>query len=301
MLEGITVLDFSTRLPGPLGASLLAARGARVIKVEDINRPDPFVCDDPLFSTWYQTLNEKKELVRLDFDGPNIHSELLTLFKGAQAVIAPDKKSLEALITPLAPMVWLTLSASRSGGKARTLHDLNILALKKILSLHARLSQEPVIAPPFLPVAGIAFGSSLAISLLSALVAAMKSSTCVRVSCSLEQAVEEQLHLLYPESLEQSGASHFLHNGNYPCYNIYRTKDKHAVAFAAIESRLWIRFCQIFNCPIEADKRMTARSQDPTLIASVANIFKELTLSELKSILAHEPDGEDLCITPFEL
>ena len=42
ILEGLKVLDFSHRLPGPLGCNLLGELGAKVIKVEDSVFKDAF-------------------------------------------------------------------------------------------------------------------------------------------------------------------------------------------------------------------------------------------------------------------
>ena len=65
-LEGFTFLDFSHRLPGPLGGNILGLLGAKVIKVEDQTFRDPFIKGlfkdmDESFPAWYETLNEYKD------------------------------------------------------------------------------------------------------------------------------------------------------------------------------------------------------------------------------------------------
>lgn len=306
MLSGLCVLDFTTRLPGPLGASLLARRGARVIKIEDIQYQDPFVREslsshDHSFAQWYQALNQDKEVVRLDFESTQIKELLAPYFAQAQAVIAPANERLQKIIAAFNPQVVLTLKASEDPTAAQTLHDLNVLALKKILRLHALQSESAVIAPPFVPIAGVCFASSLALDLMSALWQSREHAKTIHISSTLEKAVDEQLMTLYSDKLQAQGSTRFLHNGAYPCYNIYRTSDGHAVAFAAIESHLWERFCQIFNCQIKASDRFTDSGHNPKLIEQMRMIFGTLTLKEVEAKLASHSDGHNLCITPFEI
>ena len=59
MLEGIKILDFTHRLPGPLAGKILSDMGAEVIKVEDIKHKDPFLSGmfsefDQSFENWYE-------------------------------------------------------------------------------------------------------------------------------------------------------------------------------------------------------------------------------------------------------
>src|SRR5689334_17993618 len=62
-LSGRVILDCSILLPGPFVGKLLAAQGARVIKVENPKRPDPA---RELHPAYYEDLNEMKKVVLLD-------------------------------------------------------------------------------------------------------------------------------------------------------------------------------------------------------------------------------------------
>lgn len=301
MLKGITLLDMTSRLPGPLAASLLARKSARVIKVEDKNRPDPFNSSDPLFSAWYRELNRDKQIRTLDLTSAPDQKNLSDLATSAQVLLTSGKGEMWDLVSKIDLPVKVILKATKPDSEIKLLHDLNILALKKVLTLHARTSSEEVISPPFLPVGGIAFASSLAIDILGALLNFEKTKVPQIIYSSLEEAVENLLGTLCPSELTDGKRTHFLHNGSYPCYNIYKTKDGHAVAFAPIEAKLWVRFCQIFNCKIDVTKRMTSYEEDPTLIESISSLFSKLSLNEVEELLKSEPDGKDLCITPFKL
>ncbi len=301
MLTNIKIIDLTARLPGPLAASLLQKKGASVIKVEDLARLDPFNCDDPLFSAWYREINQHKTIEIIDTKSEVDRNKFQELVSKADVIITSGKGELCELASKVKVPVVITLRATKSESEIKLLHDLNILAMKRVLTLHTRMSTDEVVAPPFLPVGGIAFASALALDVVSALYQWQVTKVPQAVETSLEEATEQLLSVLCPPELTQGERTRFLHNGSYPCYNIYRTKDRHAVAFAPIESKLWVRFCEIFNCSIDAKSRMTSHEEDPTLIKTVASLFAALTLSEIKSILASVPDGKDLCITPFEL
>lgn len=301
MLEGLTLIDCTSRLPGPLAAALLLKKGARVIKVESRSHPDPFNCEDPLFSAWYREINQGKEIQVIDTTQTGGLKSFQSLLSQAHVVLAGPKGALWDEVIKSEIPVKVILKATRPESEIKLLHDLNILAMKGVLTLHARTSSERVIAPPFLPVGGIAFASALALDIACALYRWQQTGKHQTVHTTLEEAVEELLATLCPRELTSGERTHFLHNGSYPCYNIYRTKDAHAVAFAPIESKLWVRFCELFNCSIPSAKRMTSYEEDPTLIENVASLFAKLTFDEVKARLDAATDGKDLCITPFKL
>ncbi len=71
-LAGTTVVDLSTLLPGPLATRILAAAGARVVKVErpggeEMRRMPPLKDGRSLV---YEMLNAGKEIVELDLKDP---------------------------------------------------------------------------------------------------------------------------------------------------------------------------------------------------------------------------------------
>lgn len=78
------VLDLSSLWAGPLCASVLAALGARVIKVESKTRPDGARGGSPLF---YDLLNWQKQSVALDFASPDGIVALRALIGQADIVI----------------------------------------------------------------------------------------------------------------------------------------------------------------------------------------------------------------------
>src|SRR5690348_6041593 len=92
MLKGIRILDLTHRLPGPLAGKILADMGADVIKIEDEKHKDPFLSGmfsdfDQSFENWYEELNRKKKIVRLDFKSGEMKNVIAHYLKDAYAVM----------------------------------------------------------------------------------------------------------------------------------------------------------------------------------------------------------------------
>src|SRR5262245_55515019 len=89
-LSGVTVVDLTRVLAGPLATMVLHALGARVIKVEragvgdDARHIGPFVGDR---SAYFTSLNCGKESIALDLDVPADRDVLERLFARADAVV----------------------------------------------------------------------------------------------------------------------------------------------------------------------------------------------------------------------
>ncbi len=82
------VLDLSAMWAGPLCASLLGAAGARVVKVEDPDRPDAARIGDPAL---YDRLHAGQECVAVSFRTPAGRAELAALFDQADVVLEASR------------------------------------------------------------------------------------------------------------------------------------------------------------------------------------------------------------------
>ena len=92
LLEGMTILDFSHRLPGPMAGKTLADLGARVIKIEDHVFKDAFIHGlfsemDNSFPAWYEELNANKEILRFNLKDPQDHKKILSMAHAADGII----------------------------------------------------------------------------------------------------------------------------------------------------------------------------------------------------------------------
>lgn len=109
------VLDLSALWAGPLCAQLLAAGGARVIKLESATRPDGARLGPARF---YDLLNAGKECVALDLASPSGGQQLRALLGHADIVIESARpRALEhlgidaaAMVAAHPGMVWVSIT-----------------------------------------------------------------------------------------------------------------------------------------------------------------------------------------------
>jgi alpha-methylacyl-CoA racemase len=300
LLEGFTVLDFTHRLPGPLAGKILVGLGAKVIKVEDVIFKDPFIEGlfsefDESFPHWYEELNEQKELLRLDFKSDSIKDEIQCLLQSADGILMGlppkvqkklgiDEDSLKEKNLSIAVVEMLASKEHKSA-----MHDLNALAMTGLLALHIEGRTEPYISPPFLPIAGIAFGHKAATDLLATMLDVKRKKQAVFHQTYLFESTDEIFGAFWPK--KSRGRSKFLHNGLYPCYGLYKTKDQKYVALAAVEEKFWIKFCELFKQEIEPMKRFY--TEDKSVFDQISKCFLSYDQSQIEEIIR----DEDFCLS----
>lgn len=302
ILKGMTILDFSHRLPGPLAGLMLTQMGARVIKIEDEVFGDSFEkglfaeFDPDCFRSWYRSLNEGKEILKLNFKDPASVEKIKKLLMTAQGLIMglPPKlqeklkvtaADLETLGLPLAVM---EMGASLEGNES--MHDLNAMALSGILSLHVHGQEQDIVPPPFLPVSGLAFGQKIAADLLGLVWKAQREKKVIYSTAYLFETCRDLVGALWPQNLRQENKFSFLHNGAFPCYSLYRTKDGQFAALAAVEEKFWLEFAATFAVPLPAPSRFDRGEKSFDIVAQV---FKEKTAAEISALI----QGRDVCVS----
>lgn len=304
LLEGFLIIDFSHRLPGPLSSLVMKSFGARVIKIEDHVFKDPFLdgafnAFDPSFKDWYKTLNADKEILRVDFNSPQIKDDIKELLKKADGCIISlpekvkiklgiDTNSLKSYNYPLA-MVELESSSTFK----KSMHDLNALALTGLLDLHIEGKTDAIIDPPFLPVSGIAFGQHTASTLLAAILKAKKSQSFVAAKSYLHDTAELIFTPFWPKETRKEGRKKFLHNGLFPCYSIYKTKDSKHIAVACVEEKFYEEVRKLFNINLPTQDRFRTDAESFKLVAEAISQF------DSKQITAWINE-KDLCLTLIE-
>lgn len=304
-LSGITIIDFSYRLPGPFCGKILSDLGANVVKIEDHVYQDPFLSElfsnfDPSFVSWYENLNSTKKLLRFDFNAIEDQKKIAKIVNESDAMIMglPNSTRMKLKLTDndldfKRPFVVVELHASKT--EKKSMHDLNALALSGLLSLYINSNgneKKKIINPPFLPMAGIAFGHKAATDLLANLISAQKNKKSIFTKTYLDEVTKELLGIFWPQSDRQMDRTSYLHNGQYPCYSIYQTQDLRYVALAAIEEKFWNKFCEIFNIKTSLDR---FHNKDEQLFEMISNAISSLTLDQIENLILNE----DLCMTPI--
>ncbi|MEL7342219.1 MAG: CaiB/BaiF CoA-transferase family protein, partial [Bacteroidota bacterium] len=160
LLSGITIIDFTRLLPGPLATHLLAQMGAKVIKIESPKRKDyartaGFKQIDGASPLFHQ-LNHNKELREIDYNEASGKAEILELLPQADVLIeqfrpgAMDSWGLgyDALkeINPGLVYVSITGYGQKGSFHQEAGHDFNYLAYSGIMSLIKDDQGKPVVS-----------------------------------------------------------------------------------------------------------------------------------------------------------
>ncbi|HVZ37657.1 MAG TPA: CoA transferase [Candidatus Kapabacteria bacterium] len=247
------IIDLTWRLPGPLATYFLARQGMQVIKYEDVQHRDPFLkwSWDPAFETVYHAFQQPKELRLIDFNSPDDAAALRAEIATADAVVMSFPPRVEAKLGLREHEIagaFSGVSFTRLGfrpGDDHSAHDLNTMAQSHLLKMHILDRTDDIIAPPFLPVTGMFFSYHIAITVLATAMRQRGEQAPIQNWCYLQDAVDHAQEAYYPATLQERTPATFLHNGRFPCYNMYRTRDGGYLAVAAVEPKFWSRFREL--------------------------------------------------------
>lgn len=266
-LDGITVLDFTTLLPGPLATLMLGEAGARVVKIErpggeDMRRYPPFSGDGPdAVSVPWTLLNRGKEIVEIDLKDPAARPRLADLVAGADVLVEQfrpgvmDRLGLGyATVTAINPrLVYCSISGFGQTGPraAEAGHDLNYQAATGILGLVARAADRPGV--PATLTADIGAGTMPAvINILLALFGRERTGRGARLDIAMTDGLFAFAVFGLAQGFAGAGwpeAGEGLLTGGRPRYALYATADDRLVAVAALEEKFWQAFCDAIDLP----------------------------------------------------
>ncbi len=293
LLDDLDVLDFTTRLPGPFSSFILAHLGANVTKLEDLDHngdafSDPaYLQHTPHFLDWYQNLNDNKRIQELSFSRDQ--DKVATLIKEAQIILIPDSRFFKEYIHQFELDQKVVIRLAGGKDEWRSLHDLNALALTKSFNFHLQETQTP----PYLPIAGINYGHFLASFSLAALRKVEKNTETeprtIEETLYLKDITESILDVFYSELT--TSPHRFLHNGSFPCYQVYTTKDGQFACFAGIEEKFWRNFQKVFGIKLELDDRfdLSGKTED-----KIQKLFAKLYGHEVEALITNDMP---ICLT----
>jgi crotonobetainyl-CoA:carnitine CoA-transferase CaiB-like acyl-CoA transferase len=301
-LSGITVLDFSTLLPGPLATLMLAEAGAEVIKVER-KEGDEVRHRKPRFggsSASFAMLNHGKRSVSIDLKEPAAVARLTPLIARADVLVEQFRPGVmrrlglhyDAVRTINPRIIYCSLSGyGQNGTRAQSAgHDINYLAESGLLSLVTGADAIPAL--PSAPYADIAGGTyPLVINVLLALLRRAQTNE----GCHLDIAMADNLYPFAYWALARGFVG-----GDWPepnadpitgalaRYRTYRTRDGRGLAVGALEDKFWLAFCALIELPeaLRNDRETPAQSS-----AAVAQIIIGRDAKEWEQLFA----GHDIC------
>ena len=303
-LKGLLVLDFTTLLPGPLAALMLAEAGAEVIKIErpggeDMRRFAPVVDGE---SAAFALLNRGKQVMTFDLKSEADRATLMPLIARADILIEQFRPGVMArlglgyddLKTINPKLIYCAISGygqnGPRGGEAG--HDLNYIGNTGLLDLQPGPPDAPVVPPAL--IADIAGGSFPAvINILLALRARDQSGQ----GCFIDIAMTDAMFTFAWYALALGSATGKFPKpgemslvGGSPRYQLYPAKDGKIVACGAIEQKFWDAFCAAIGLPAEFadDKRYPKATRE-----AVSQLIAARTSEEWRPIIMRA----DCCVT----
>jgi crotonobetainyl-CoA:carnitine CoA-transferase CaiB-like acyl-CoA transferase len=314
-LAGITILDLTRLLPGPLATMHLADMGATVIKIEDKGDGDYARTMSHVrheLSQLFIAVNRGKNFLQLDLKDPADHAQFLQMVESADVVIEGFRPGVmgrlglgwEVLKQKNPRLVMCAISGYGQDGPLalQAGHDINYIATAGMLAQNCDADGRPVL--PNLQIGDLLGGAQSAVQgLLAALLGARISGRGRFVDVAMTDGVFA--HNIMPLlAVNQTGktaapARDFL-TGGLPCYNVYRTSDARYMAVGALELKFWQSCCDYLQRPdlkqhhwslgqaIGGDDAMAIK-------AELDSIFAQRTMQEWTTVFAEA----DCCVTPI--
>ncbi|AUX21708.1 carnitine dehydratase [Sorangium cellulosum] len=311
-LTDTRILDLSRLLPGPFATLVLADLGATVDKLEDVGGGDllrhlpPQIAGE---SAAFQLLNRGKRSVLLDLKRPEGRDAFRRLVATYDVLLDPfrpgvlDRLGLghDALRADNPRLIVCALTGYGQTGPlaARAGHDLNYVARAGVLG-----AQGPPEGPPQVPgsqVADVSGGMWCAVAVLAALRERERTGRGAVLDIAMTDGVLgfalPTLAAALAGGASPAGAparagEEPLTGGLAP-YNIYLSKDGHAMALAALEPKFWRSFCEGAGLDPEVDALVPGPHQ-VELKDRLAAVFLERTRAEWEAFAAER----DCCLEP---
>ncbi|MDR3532988.1 MAG: CaiB/BaiF CoA-transferase family protein [Rhodopila sp.] len=302
-LAGLLVLDFTTLLPGPLAALMLAEAGADVVKIERPPVGDEMRTYVPRWgadSTNFALLNRGKSSVALDLKDPAQKQRLMPLLAKADIVIEQfrpgvmDRLGLgyEAIRAINPRVIYCAITGYGQTGPKRDVagHDLNYIGDTGLLSVSSGDPAKPVIPPAL--VADIAAGAYPAfMNILLAVIARQSTGRGAYLDVAMTDNIFPFLYWAIGKALgtgEWAGNGTDLVTGATPRYHLFPAADDRLVAVAAIEQRFWENFCRL----IDLDPALRDDTKDPAATtAGIAAILRGKPGAHWRAVF----EGQDCC------
>jgi crotonobetainyl-CoA:carnitine CoA-transferase CaiB-like acyl-CoA transferase len=307
-LEGVTVLDLSRQLPGPVSTQILADFGADVIKIEDTGAGDNFRSVEPRrkgVSARHAQINRNKRGLAIDLKSPQGHAVFMKLCEQAHVVFEQFRPGVvkrlgidyEAVRQVNPGIVYCALSGFGQNGPLRDVvaHDPNYLSVSGVLGLLGRRGGAPAMSGP--QISDLAAAHLATIGILMALRRAEQTGEGDYIDISLfdsamSMAVTAVATYLGGGKAPSRGEER--HNGRYPWSDIYETSDGQYITISAIESHFYANLCNALERPQWLPDQYADDARLQEIRDEMAAIFRTRTRDDWFDRLK----DKDLCISP---
>lgn len=307
-LEGVTVLDLSRQLPGPVSTQILADFGADVIKIEDTGAGDNFRGVEPRrngVSARHMQINRNKRGLAIDLKSKEGHAVFMQLCERAQVVFEQFRPGVvrrlgihyEAVREVNPRIVYCALSGFGQDGPLRDVvaHDPNYLSVSGVLGLLGRRGGPPAMSGP--QISDLAAAHLATIGILLGLRRAEHTGEGEYIDISLfDSAMSMSVTAVatYLGGGKAPSRGEERHNGRYPWSDIYETSDGGYITISAIEEHFYANLCKALERPDWLADQYADDARQEEIRAGMAQIFRTRTRDEWFEQLKNK----DLCISP---
>lgn len=318
-LSGMTVLDLSRLLPGPLCSMHLVEMGARVIKVEDTGMGDyarTLGAQKGSASPMFQLLNRNKESISVDLTKPEGLEIVLKLVEQSDVVLESfrpgvmDKLGLgyDKLKSINPKIVVCAISGFGQTGPwaLKAGHDMNYCATSGLLDQVGSAESGPVLSN--FQIADIAGGAlSAAMAIVAGLLGAERQGEGCYLDISMTDCAfaNNMIPMSYFNATGKSPCrGQDLLTGGVPCYRLYETQDGRHMAVGSLELKFWQQVCEILGQPewaaaygdfMGAATNPEKLQKTKTIEKEVEDLFKSQPQSHWRELFA----DSDCCVTPI--
>lgn len=237
-LSGITVVDLTQFLPGPMMTVMMADHGARVIKVEPA-AGDPARVMEPKeagHSVWFANLNRGKQSVVLDLKSEEGKAALVDLCRNADVFVEGFRPGVmkrlgfdyEKLKQVKPDIIYCSISAFGQDGALahHPAHDMAVQALSGFLSVNDGPDGTPVV--PGAPSADMAAGLTALSATLMALLGRDRTGEGAYIDCAMFDSILPWCAHTAGSAIaggESPASSQQRSLGGAGLYQVYKTSD----------------------------------------------------------------------------
>src|ERR1044071_2834478 len=300
-LAGIKVLEFESIGPAPFAGMLLADMGADVLVIDRPAGTDLGLKRE----RWYDTMMRGKRSVTLALKNTTANEVVYSLVEKADALVEGMRPGVmerlgigpDELLKVNPKLVYGRMTGWGQTGPlaSRAGHDINYIALTRILNAIGRSGEAPV--PPLNLVGDFGGGGMLlGFGVACGLIEAARSGKGQVIDAAMVEGASLLAVMfagfLGAGSWSDSRGSNILDTGA-PWYNVYETKDGKYVSIGAIEERFYKEFLQRMQLA-EGEFPQHDRAKWPLHKAAFATAFKGKTRDEWVKVF----EGSDACFAP---
>lgn len=290
-LQGLSVLDFSTLLPGPYATTLLADLGADVLKIVSGSRPDLVTLMPPgipgskmkASEAW---LSRDKRSMFLNLKHPKAKEVVHKLIATRDIVMEQfrpgvmDRLGLgyESLSAVNPALIYCSLTGYGQTGPlaSRAGHDINYLARSGLMGYSGRKEGGPVSSG--MQIADVASGSLFSVvGILAAVIERAKTGKGRAVDVAMLDGVMN-FHAMrganfLVDGVEPAREDDLLNGGSL--YDFYETADGGYLSVGSLEPQFFKAFCMVIGKPEFIPGG--AYPKDPSVKAQVREVIRQKT------------------------